>query len=523
MLAHKHLRPLALRLIEPISSANPCGDTNKNSSEIAAAKNEVAKGSNRDLQTLKSACEAVLYTQTKDISVFGFLMLALAPLEGVGAVCDCISALCILCVQYWDAIYPQRTQARLNAIRWLNEEKLLGTLLGISAIDSDNEAVRTALSSLEDLNSLLATHYPDNPPSLKGLQQILQKWSVPIISVQPLGPDLPSAAAAHNPVIATTPLIAAPPQNVALTSKADAQKYWQMLALYYLQQEPQSVVGYKLLRMLRWQGVIAKPKLENGCTLLAAPNRARVQYFAGLVDAMNWDELLAKSETAFTEVGLQFWFDLQYWVCLALHGKAGDYVLCAKVIEYEITQLLERVPDLAALMFKDNTPFANPETLAWISRLKSAINSTEKTSASETKTNNTSQLSADLQQAEKLVAAHKLDEAMALLESGLVGCPLREQWERKIAIARLCSLHKQALVAEHILADLCAASQAMPLEQWVPAFMVDLLELRVKNLNALNRSKEFSDKAETLLTLRNTYAWLAKLSPRIAANISLLP
>jgi len=525
MLEEAQLSDYAKRLADPISATDPCGENPKNSNEYELAKGEVAKNSGRDYLVLKTACEKVLCEQSKDLTAFGYMILALSQTDGAGAVCDTLAAMCYVSRTQWETIHPQRPVGRANAIKWLNEEKLVGTLEKLSATAPDQASVESALLGLEDLKELTFKHFADSPPSLKGLQQIVKKWSQDLkASAAPApAPTAPKAESAQPASVATQSTSESSPtasaQSGGAESKSDTQKLLQKVAFFYLQSEPQSVMGYKLLRTLRWQELTAEPKAEAGKTLLAPPNPARAKFFEGLVQTSNWDGILEKSEIAFTEPGLHFWFDLQYALCKALRGKAGAYTACAEAVEYELVKLLLRVPTLASLQYKDGTPFASPITQEWFEEIKAAQGSGGNATKAVSKAVSSVSLQEDLEKATQLAATQKLDEAVSLLQSGIEFGSLRERSERKMAIARLCSLHKQPLVAEHLFEDLCSLAEAKSLDQWVPDFVSELLDLRIKNLSVLMRNSEFGDKAHFQHSHEKTLAWLARISPAHAVRI----
>lgn len=525
MLDVSQLSDYAKSLIAPISAAEPCGENPKSSNEYDFAKGEVAKNSGRDYTALKQACLTVILKQSKDLTAFGYLTLALSQTDGIQAACDALAAMCYVSSTHWDAVHPQRPVGRMNAIKWLNEEKILGIFERLTPISSDQASVDAALLGLDDLKDLCFKHFPETPPSIKGLQQILKKWSQ----------DLKAASApAPAPVQAPTPKAVSPSGSNesesevestpsansvgSLDSKSDAQRILQKVAFFYLQAEPQNVLGFKLLRLLKWQELTAEPKSEGGKTLIAGPNPARVKFFEGLAQSSDWDGILAKSEQALTEPGFHFWFDLQFMVCKALRGKGGAYIACAEAVELELSKLLQRVPNLASLSYKDGTAFASPLTLEWLEGLQGA-GSGSGGGKSQSKAIVSVSLQEDFEKATQLALAQKMEEAVELLQSGMEFGNLREKTERRLSIAKLCAVHKALPVAEHILSDLCALIQSKGLDEWVPDFVAEILDLRIRNLNQLLRSADANEKQVWTEKADYCWNWLCKVSPTHAVRI----
>jgi type VI secretion system protein VasJ len=208
-------------------------------------------------------------------------------------------------------------------------------------------------------------------------------------------------------------------------------------------------------------------------------------------------------------------------VCQALRGKGSAFLFCAEAIENELMNLLQRAPSLTELQFKDGTPFANSATRDWIQQFKQAVgvpNSEPLKSHAMTKTS----LQEDWDQAAQLALAKQFASALALLQSGLDHGKFHERCERKLAIARLCSMHKYHHIAEPILSELCTTIKSQELEQWAPDFAVEVLRVRLQNLSALLRSGKtgHSDLPQRALHVQE---WLARCSPSHAISFDLQP
>jgi len=86
-------------------------------------------------------------------------------------------------------------------------------------------------------------------------------------------------------------------------------------------------------------------------------------------EASDWDTLIPRIEINFLKADSVFpyWIDIQRYVTKALENKGGNYSLAAEEIKRQLYQLLDRIPDLYRLKFKDKqTPFADDDTIKWI-------------------------------------------------------------------------------------------------------------------------------------------------------------
>ena len=86
-------------------------------------------------------------------------------------------------------------------------------------------------------------------------------------------------------------------------------------------------------------------------------------------ETSDWDTLIPRIEINFLKADSAFpyWFDAQRFVVKALEQKGGNYVLAAEEIKRQLAQLINKIPDIHQLKFRDKlTPLADDETVKWI-------------------------------------------------------------------------------------------------------------------------------------------------------------
>ena len=114
---------------------------------------------------------------------------------------------------------------------------------------------------------------------------------------------------ADREVAARSASASAPAGDVA--DKSGAQITLQKTAQFYLKNDPVNPIGYKLMRVLKWQEIIKTPNAPDGMLKIQGPNPIQVGFYTNCVKEQKWSDILAKGEDAFTRRGLHFWFDLQ--------------------------------------------------------------------------------------------------------------------------------------------------------------------------------------------------------------------
>lgn len=503
------------RLATPIAADNPVGDDPKYLPEYEAVKAEVAKTSERDWELVLENSYALLVGMAKDATIFGYLMHAAAIRRGWGFAAAATKAYAELLAAHWDAIHPQRERARMNAVRWLTEERVLVGFERIPAASSDFEALRSLEESLGNLDAALREKNPESPPSTKALARIIAEKAK---AVEP--PSIPEAstasapsATAPAPDFSTIPVsgaVSAP--SPASLSKGDLAKEAQKNALQLIACDPESPLGYKLLRACRWQEVSATPRNTQGITSFAAPNPLRASSFESQSLQAAWSDILARSEAAFTEPGLQYWLDLQFYVLQALDGKGAGP--CAEAVRSELKLLLARVPQLVDLKFSDGTPFANPRTAAWLEELCRQDAGPVARSAAVKEPS----LDEDMEHASSLAASGKITEALGLLQEGLPYGSLRDRTLRQLAIARLALLHGKVRLALVLGGELAKRAARMELNEWEPNLASEIAEHQMKALGAAIDAK-IGDLARWQKDREELAARMASTDPSLFSRI----
>ena len=468
------------RLAAPIAADNPVGDDPKYLPEYEAVKAEVAKTSERDWELVLENSFALLAGMAKDVTIFGYLMQAAAIRRGWDFAAATAKVYAELLPAHWDAIHPQRERARMNAVRWLTEERVVVGFERIPVTASDFEALCSLEEALGDLDTVLREKNQESPPSTKALARIIAEKakSVEPLPVSEAPPVASVPSAAPESALETNSVSTAAAPSSSILSKGDLVKEAQKIALQLITCDPESPLGYKLLRACRWQEVAVAPRNAQSVTSFAAPNSLRASSFESQSLQAAWGEILSRSEAAFTEPGLQYWLDLQFYVVQALDGKGAG--LCADAVRSELKLLLTRVPQLAQLKFSDGTPFANPRTVAWLEELCRQDAGSEIRSAAACEPS----LDEDMERASSLATSGKITEALGLLQDGLLHGSLRERTLRQLAIARLALLHGKIRLALVLGGELVERAIRMELKAWEPNLASEIAEHQMKALGA---------------------------------------
>ncbi|MBK8801975.1 MAG: type VI secretion system protein TssA [Fibrobacteres bacterium] len=479
--AEPALLPLASALVAPISAANPVGDDPKYSAEFEYVKAEIVKTTERDWEQITTAARKVLTAQAKDITLLCYHLVSSTVWKGWGEGAAAGQTLAKLMTDHWDALHPLRDRARQNSIKWLTEERTMGTFEQVAFTAADHPYFLALSKALNIVRTILNEKFPDSPPSIKPLLDLVDakaKATRPVEASKPVvSQSATSSGGDSDGGGSSGPSIPAPTVGDG-ASKGDLFKALQKVALQLSAAEPDNPTGYKLLRICRWQEVAAAPKNDAGKTTFAPPNPQRRSFLEGQVAQRAWSSILEKCEAIFTEPGMQYWLDLQCWVAQSLSGRGHES--CSEAVRTELRGLLKRVPQLLDLKFSDGSPLASPPTREWLELvMREGSGGAARSAAAREDT-----LETDLAQAREVAGSGNVADALELLQAGLIYGDLRSRTMRQLEIARVAFSSGKIRPALSVSAEIAERSFRMDLASWEPQLAREILEIHLKSLNA---------------------------------------
>ena len=437
-----------------------------------------------DWEAVRGGCERLLREQSKDLRVAAWLTWALYQRHALAGLHAGLGLLVELCEQAWEGLFPGKPRTRAGAIGWLlpRLEQALGEPQG--ALDP---ALCERLGNLlERLDDCLANRLGDQAPTLLPLCRQLE--------------GLARQAAPAAPVSTPAPAPVPPPAPAAPGGKPqsdrDAQKQLRALqeqarALcdWWLSQNPADARALRLSRSLLWLAIEAPPPCDSEqITTLRGLPRDRVNAFHDALRQGRPAELLVELEASLARA--PFWLDGQHlaWQCAQALGSEA----AMQAVESELAILLRRLPDLENLRFHDGTPFAGPDTRAWIAeRLRPAPSA----SPDATGARDDAPWDAALREAQALLREDGLKAAAQHLRHGQRNAHgLRERAYWELGIARLCRQAGRHELARALLEALDQQLQAHDLERWEPGLALAI----TRQLHGCYEQQGLRERKETL-------------------------
>ena len=392
---------------------------------------------------------------------------------------------------------------------------------------------------LESLNEYCKERFADQSPDfgplratleeVGGVIRVLFKQKEAIEGPTEAAPELPAAEEQLQPVYfpqgQTAESVSAPAprrQHVSTSAEPvsadDAIQRILTCARYLRREEPYSPSSYLLIRALRWAEFRGAQGSQEIC---AAPSSQLRMELKRLGSEGAWEALREAAESAAAEPCGRAWLDLHRYAVDACR-YSGCYAP-ANAIIVELRALIAEFPTLPSSMLADDTPAANPETLAWLAteNVLPQANSAAATPPAEewkfapeprsVEENTSSPTVPDSYElAMEAARSGRIEEAIETLsleisreQSG------RARFIRRTQLAQVCLASGNETIGRPVLQDLSEEVSARGLEGWEAG------ELISQPLALLYRCLD----GEDLKAKEELYARICKIDPLRALHI----
>lgn len=443
--------------------------------ELGKAQSIHASGQVDWLKILEGG-EALLREQSKDLRVGAWLTWALYQRESYAGLLAGLGMLRQLCEQHWETVHPQKARTRSAAIGWL-VPRLEQALDSDIAIKEQLPLFQQMVEHLAGLEAFLSQQLGTDAPMLLPLCRSLKNQVQRSASNEP---PAGSVGAIVNQVKQAATQLFTPGEPVE--SEKDAgkalraqQEQGRQLCVWWQRQKATDLRALRLNRTLLWLPIEAVPErnAENVTALRGVP-ADKLKSYRDRFEQGAYADLLVELENSVAKA--PFWFDGQRMVwecCQALNVEAG-----MREVEMNFASLLQRLPMLIELKFHDGTPFADPETRAWIASQVSphlqavvaqpVVESSERQAPWEEA----------LEAAIPVLRKDGLKKAVQQLKQQMQGCHGgRERFFWQLSQARLCFTAKKYELAKTQLEALDLQLCQSGLDAWEPDLSLQVLHL----------------------------------------------
>jgi type VI secretion system protein VasJ len=482
-------------------------------------KSEMGKVGTVDWETVEKKCLTLTREKSKDLRVLSYLSFVYLRQEKWEAWVDIFEGMAQLAsTQNWDVIYPDRPTAKQLVFKWLAEARYVDTLNEKKPAEAEYPHMERLLKALTALKGVVDPKFPEGSPFPSQLFGFAQKWEK-ALKPKPKVEAAPATAAAG-----AAPAAGGSTQQLSdpMDTPKQAQVIGKKVALFLIDKEPQKAMGYRLSRTLRWDLMEKAPPVANGQTQLPGPAAEQRTYFQSLVAKADWQTALPAAEKAFTAGANHLWLDLQRVAVKACASLGTPFASVKDAILFETALLLKRIPELTSLSFTDGSAFCDDATKDWISaEVLPVLQSGGAAQPAGGGQSGGDPIEAEKKEVNALVAAGKIDAAIALLQAGLrQGGTERDSFRRSLLLGQILLSAKRPDIAMSVLDSLDEKIDAYRLERWDPDLAVEVWTVMVKACRAILPSKPqnlqaaIHEKQNTILTK------LSRTNPMSAFNIN---
>ncbi len=240
---------------------------------------------------------------------------------------------------------------------------------------------------------------------------------------------------------------------------------------------PDEPFVYALSRQLCWSKLrLPEMKKDNPkvALKLKGPTSEKQAALNNWMASGTWDSVIPDIETRFLQdESFCYWLDTQRYVVQALEAKGGKWNPAAQEIKFQLARLIQRLPELPALLFADQkTPFADKATNAWLEdEVRGTLNS-GKGKEKILPPIMGEEYEAITQEYEAACAElpENFEKHVGAMQSAIAGDIRRKgKFLRGLNLANYCLAAKKPELAKALLADLMKKVEAYQLAEWEPA------------------------------------------------------
>ncbi|HVO74583.1 MAG TPA: TssA family type VI secretion system protein [Ignavibacteriaceae bacterium] len=501
----------AKEFLDSIPGDSAAGIDAANGEEYFKLNMEIAKTA-PDYKLIIELAGIILKEKSKDIKVACWLCFALFRTEKIKGLKDGLSIIYYLLSKFEDNLFPSNTAHRGKALQFLNTSRFTKLVEKEEINKSNAEDVIEAGKVLNLIIDESGKLFTKDGPSLKALQEVLQEHVSTANSVisqakqkpeapkpEPLTPTREDIIEKAKDVVVTAEgkiekqsaeehivmMPVAPPKEHKLISDKDAIAQIRQALTFFFEADhegnksekipsPESVFVFGLSREFQWSRLI-RPLDNDKMTQVEPPNKIIQSKIKEWYTAGSWDTLIVRIETNFLRPDSEFpyWLDPQRYVVKALEQKGGNYLKAAEAVKFHLAKLLNRIPDLVNLKFRDmQTPFADEETLNWINEeVKNTLGGgkSESNSLPPIVAENYDHINKEYESFLKELPG-KFEENLSAMQQGVeTDTSLHAKFIRKLNIASYCFNAKQYDLSKVFLAELKKEIELYNLSDWEPA------------------------------------------------------
>ncbi len=371
--------PIALSLLEPISSESPAGSDCRDGASYQAIASQIEQLARPEFTgtlnwgNIQSESSQILQTQSKDFMVAGWVASSWVELQGVPGIKGGADLFLGMLTQYWDNGFPglARIRGRRNAIAWWIDQvsnyiargglqpitqNLYDSLqIAVKELDRTFAEKDSEAPSLGDFIQLIRAL--EVKPELVALAPVASADSVQVQNPSVQGGGLPGPSINLNASLDSIDAISAALDSV--------RPYVGTVSQALLSLDKFNSLAISLNRFSARSSILELPPANGGATSLPEPPFSELQMFNAVTTSGDPDNMIDFCEGRIPQY--PYWLDLDYFSAQAYEMLGEPAKLMKQAVVDEALRFILRLEGVETLSFAGKTtPFASPAAQKWL-------------------------------------------------------------------------------------------------------------------------------------------------------------
>lgn len=367
-------------LLKPISDASPCGDEAKYEFCYELMELEIKKfgslfGETVDWQVVETNAIEVLTTHSKDLKALCYLVRSFIERDGFSGLDAGLNLIKQYLTIFGAGLHPQRKRARDGAIEWLVAQ-LESTLPKLDISTTNWESVSSCSLTMDEIKKEYDEIFSDSDVEFhivnSTLNSICQRISGKASESKPIVPQVAEEVRNVAP-IETRVETETPPRSLNnevdidtdFTSPSASKRTLKKVAEFMLHSDIGTPLAYRIHRNCTWSEVDELPSHDNEkkTPLSLAVSSDQLNEYRDKAKQETEADVIKRLERTLTDA--PFWLTGHYLMFQMLTNL--KHHAAAEAVKQETQYFVSQLEGIELLTFANSTPFADADTLKWLS------------------------------------------------------------------------------------------------------------------------------------------------------------
>lgn len=379
-------------LLKPISEASPTGEESKYEFCYELMELEIKKfgslfGETVDWKVVETNAIEVLTTYSKDLKAICYLIRALIERNGFIGLDEGLNLLKQSLVLFGTDLFPQRKRARDGAMEWFVAQ-LETTLPKLDTSTTNWESVASYLQRINEISDQYHEAFSDSDVEFYLITSVLNGISQRVVGVSETNtntsvkmtsepePLVEETTSAVTEVKTPSQVATKVPKTVNtvkqevdidtdFSSPSASKRTLKKVAEFMLHSDISTPLAYRLHRNCTWCEVDELPPHDNDkkTPLSLAVSQDQLSEYRDKAKQETEAEVIKRLERTLTDA--PFWLTGHYLMFQMLTNL--DHHEAAEAVKQETQYFISQLEGIELLTFANSTPFADEETLKWLS------------------------------------------------------------------------------------------------------------------------------------------------------------